>query len=146
MIPKQDEQISFLRKRSWSRQIKLAVYPCDEGLYLWLTAIVKFPINFFFLKSLFSSTHTHVHHTKINCGLQALERWSLLIGLESERSKDISDISLTYVNEFAENEHIPAVALMNIASLSWSSTCLTNAGVGRDPVFSFFPQFPCFKL
>jgi len=54
---------------------KLAIYPCDEGLYLWLTAIVKLPINFFFLKSLFSSTHTHVDHTQINCGLQALGAW-----------------------------------------------------------------------
>lgn len=54
---------------------KFAIYPCDEGLYFWLTAIVKLPINFFFLKSLFSSTHTHVDHTQINCGLQALGAW-----------------------------------------------------------------------
>jgi hypothetical protein len=53
---------------------------------------------------------------------------------------------LMYVNEAAENGRIPSVALVNIASWSSSSTRLTNAGGGRDPVFSFLHNFHVFKL
>jgi hypothetical protein len=74
------------------------------------------------------------------------ELGSLLNGLESERSENISDMRLTYVNEAAENELIPSVALVNIASLSSSSTRLTNAGGGSEPVFSVLHNFCAFKL
>ncbi len=82
------------------------------------------------------------HKSTVDC--KHWELGSLLIGLESERSEEISDMRLTYVNEAAENERILAVALLNIASLASSSTRVTNAGGGSDPVFFLFSQFPCF--
>jgi len=84
------------------------------------------------------------HKSTVNC--KHWELGSLLIGLESERSEDISDMRLTYVNEAAEDERIPAVTFVNIASLSSSSTHLKNAGGGRYPVFSFFHISHVFKL
>jgi hypothetical protein len=125
---------------------KLAIYPCDEGLYLWLTAIVKLPINCFSEVPFLQHTYTCGSHTNQLWIAKHWELGSLLIGLESERSEDISDMRLTHVNESAENELISAVALLNIASLSSSSTRLTNAGGGRDPVFSFFHNSHVFKL
>jgi hypothetical protein len=83
------------------------------------------------------------HTSTVDC--KHRELGSLLNGLESERSENISDMRLTNVNEAAENERIPSVAL-NIASLSPSSTRLTNAGGGSDPVFSVRHNFCAFKL
>ncbi len=84
------------------------------------------------------------HTSTVDC--KHWELGSLLNGLESKRSENISNMCLRYVNEAAENERIPSVALVNIASLSSASTRLTNAGGGSDPVFSILHNFCAFKL
>ncbi len=60
---------------------KLAIYPCDEGLYLWLTAIVKLPIKFFSEVPFLQHTYT--------CGSHTNQLW-----IASTGSLDLSQLDL----------------------------------------------------
>jgi hypothetical protein len=83
------------------------------------------------------------HKSTVDC--KHWELGSLPIGLESERSEDISDMRLTYVNEAAENERIPAVALLTEhRKLIFVFHSLNECWWRQGPSVFLFSQFPCF--
>jgi hypothetical protein len=134
---------------SCTRQIKTCYLPMWWGVALGADCYCQTSNQFFFWSPV-SPAHIQMWITqKSTVDCKHWDLGSLLIGLESERSEDISDRRLTYVNESAENEHIPAVALMNIASFIFVFHSLNECWWRQGPsVFLFFtiPMFFNYKI